>query len=105
MPKFLAGIVIVKTFETYASSDEEARGYIQKWQEGETEAPERGVKVIRYKLQWEEGVSCVTPAEERDQVLASFLELMQNKIPGMPMTEPTEPPRLYIIGQNQQPPP
>lgn len=98
----MAGIVVVKTFETFASSDEEAREFIKRWQEGESEAPEGGVKVIRYKLQWEEGVNCINPIEERDKVLASFLELMQNKIPGMPMTEPVDPPRLYIIGQDQK---
>lgn len=83
MPKFLAGIVIVKTFTTFANTDEEAREFIKKWQEGDSEEPEPGIKVTRYKMEWEEGVQSINPAPERDKVLASFLDLMQNQIPGM----------------------
>jgi hypothetical protein len=103
MPKFLAGIVLIKTFETYASSDEEAREYICKWQESETEEPESGIKSTRYKLEWEEGVNCVNPVPERDQVLAAVLDLMQNKIPGIPVQEKPEKPRILTLdGGNGQ---
>jgi hypothetical protein len=97
MPKFLAGIVIIKTFETFASSDEEAREYIRKWQEDEGENPEPGVKSTRYKLEWEEGVNCVNPIPERDQVLAAILDLMQTKIPGMPINIPQEKSRIISL--------
>lgn len=84
MPKFITGIVVVKTFETFASSDEEAKEHIRKWQEGETEASEGGVKVTRYKLGWDEGVDCTNPVPGRDEILAAFLDVMLNKIPGVP---------------------
>jgi hypothetical protein len=100
MPKFLVGIVVIKTFETYASSDEEAREYIRKWQEDESENPEPGVKSTRYKLEWEEGVNCINPIPERDQVLAAVLDLMQNKIPGMPIQTPPEKPRILTLDGN-----
>lgn len=97
MPKFLAGIVVIKTFETYASSDEEAREYIRKWQEDESENPETGIKSTRYKLEWEEGVNCVNPIPERDQVLAAILDLMLTKIPGVPIPEKREKPRILTL--------
>lgn len=84
MPKFIAGIVVIKTFETFATTDEEAKQAIEKWQTGESEAPEGGVKVTRYKLGWEEGVDCTNPIPGRDKILAAFLEVMLSKIPGVP---------------------
>jgi hypothetical protein len=83
MPKFLGGIVIIKTFETYASSADEAREFIRKWQEDESEQPEGGIKATRYKLGWDE-FNLDNPVPERDQVLAAFLNLMLNQIPGVP---------------------
>jgi hypothetical protein len=83
MPKFLAGVVVVKTWETWADDDVQAEEYIRRFQEGETEEPEGGVKSIRYKLEWTEGVACVNPVKERDGVLAAFLNLMLNVIPGV----------------------
>jgi|GraSoiStandDraft_8_1057269.scaffolds.fasta_scaffold254973_2 hypothetical protein len=83
MPKFMGGIVIIKTFETYASTVEEAREYIRKWQEDETEQPEGGIKATRYKLGWDE-FNLDNPVPERDKVLAAFLDLMLNRIPGVP---------------------
>jgi hypothetical protein len=83
MPKFLGGIVIIKTFETYASSADEAREFIRKWQEDESEQPEGGIKATRYKLGWDE-FNLDNPVPQRDQVLAAFLNLMLNQIPGVP---------------------
>lgn len=83
MPKYLAGVVVVKTWETWADDDAQAEEYIQRFQEGESEEPEGGVKSVRYKLEWNEGVGCVNPVEERDRVLAAFLNLMLNTIPGV----------------------
>lgn len=85
MPKFLLGIVVVKTFTTFADTDEQARNYILKLQESDSEEPESGVTATRYKLEWEEGVECANPTPQRDAVLAAILDLMQNKIPGMPV--------------------
>lgn len=83
MPKFMGGIVIIKTFETYASSADEAREFIRKWQEDESEQPEGGIKATRYKLGWDE-FDLDNPIPERDRVLAAFLHLMLHKIPGVP---------------------
>lgn len=83
MPKFLAGKVVVITYETWASSEEEARDFIQTWQEGESEELEAGIKVTKYKMGWEE-FNNADPTSDRDKVLAGFLQVMQNKIPGMP---------------------
>lgn len=82
MPKYLYGKVTVRTFETYANSIEEAEAYVKKWEEGETEDLEPGVKGTSYKLFWTE-FDTANPTEERNRVLRTFLNLM-NKIPGMP---------------------
>lgn len=85
MPKFLLGKITVRTFETYADDLEQAREYVRKWQEAETEEPEGGIKATSYKMGWEE---CCRDAdiivEARDNVLAAFLQLMQQTISGMP---------------------
>lgn len=83
MPKFMGGVIIIRTFETYASSADEAREFIRQWQEDEKEEPEGGIKATRYKLGWDE-FDLDNPIPERDKVLAAFLDLMLNKIPGVP---------------------
>lgn len=84
MPKFLYGKVTVRTLVTYADSADEAKEFIKKWQEGETEEPEPGIKATSYKLSWEE-FDLDNPTMIRDKVLAAFLVLMQKEIPGMPI--------------------
>lgn len=87
MPKFLLGNVVVKTFEVWASSEEEAEEFILKWQTSEAEEPEGGIKATRYAMSWSES-SLIVPTEPRDKILAEFLRLMQEVIPGMPKEEP-----------------
>jgi len=83
MPKFLATKIVVKTFHTWADTAEEAREAIIRWQEGESEEPEGGIKVTSYKLGWEEfKMTNEQIVAGRNQVLANFLELMTNVIPG-----------------------
>lgn len=96
MPKYLAGKIVVRTFETWAESPEEAEAFILKWQEGETEKPEGGVKVISYKLGWSE-FNTADPTKERDIVLAEFLNLMQHTIPGMPESTELATPKQGLI--------
>lgn len=83
MPKFLAGKVVVRTFETWADSPEEAQEIIKRWQESESEEPEGGVKATSYKLGWEE-FNEMNPIKQRNMVLQEFLNLMQKVIPGVP---------------------
>lgn len=85
MPKFLLGKITVRTFETYAVDLEQARTFVRVWQEGEGEEPEGGIKATSYKMGWEESSHDeAIVVEARDQVLAAFLKLMQEGIPGMP---------------------
>lgn len=85
MPKFLLGNITVRTFETFADDVEQAREYVRKWQEDEIEEPEGGIKATSYKMGWEESShDGVIVVEARDNVLAAFLQLMQETIPGMP---------------------
>lgn len=114
MPKFMGGIVVIKTYETYASTAEEARGFIRQWQEDEKEEPIGGIKATRYKLVWDE-FDLDNPIPERDKVLAAFLNLMLNTIPGVPrevesgkiITPPgfkqLEAPAGMTFTENQQP--
>lgn len=78
MPKYLLGNVIVKTFEVWADSKEDAEKFVLSFQESEAEEPEGGIKATRYGLSWNE-VNTESPVEKRDQVLQEFLHL-----PGMP---------------------
>lgn len=83
MPKFLAGKVVVRTFEVWAASPEDAQEIIKRWQESDSEEPESGVRATSYKLGWEE-FDCHNPTPQRNMVLQEFLNLMQKIIPGMP---------------------
>lgn len=85
MPKFIAAILVVKTFETFADTPEQGREYVKLWQEGESEDSEPGVKVTRYKLEWEE-FNQMNPEAERNMVLQSFLDLMKKIPPGVKPT-------------------
>ena len=82
MPKYLFGKVTVRTFETYADTIEQASENIKKWQQGESEEPEPGIRAVSYKLMWDE-FDNPNPTEERNKVLLQFLKLME-KIPGLP---------------------
>lgn len=101
MPKFLLGKIAVTTYEVFADSVEQAEKDIIKWQSGETEEPEGGVRVTKYKLGWTEK-NLDDPTDDRNKVLTAFLGLMQDTIPGMPKPEVTKsgliilptPPRL-----------
>lgn len=85
MPKFLLGNITVRTFETFAVDVEQARTFVRVWQEGEGEEPEGGIKATSYKMGWEESShDAAIVVEARDNVLAAFLQLMQETIPGMP---------------------
>lgn len=87
MPKLLYTKVTVRTYETYSNTEEEGIEYIKKFEEGETEESEPGVKAKLYKLGWIE-FDTRNPTEQRDLILAAFLKLMQQTIPGMPPSEP-----------------
>lgn len=100
MPKYLCGKVVVRTFETYADSAEEATAFIKKWEEGETEDAEPGVKATSYKLFWEE-FDLDNPTEERNKVLAAFLNLIK-KIPGIATQKIILPPTLGPTGKFPQ---
>lgn len=89
MPKFLLGNVVVKTYEVWADSKEEAEEFILKWQESDSEEPEGGIKATRYAMGWNES-NLIVPTEPRDRILAEFLRLMQEVIPGMPKDEPRQ---------------
>jgi len=95
MPKFLLGTVTVRTHEVWAASVEEAESSVLLWQQGETEEPEGGVKVTRYKLGWKENQTQDDVTHDRNLVLAAFLDLM-GKIPGMPEQDATPEKRLII---------
>lgn len=85
MPKFLVVKIVIRTFETYADTEEEGDEFLLKWQQGETEEAEGGVKATSYKLGWTEfRLSDDQVVQGRNQVLANFLDLMKDKIPGMP---------------------
>lgn len=96
MPKYLLGNITVRTFETFAVDLEQARTFVRVWQEGEGEEPEGGIKATSYKMGWEESShDAAIVVEARDNVLATFLQLMQETIPGMPeksriITNPSE---------------
>lgn len=98
MPKYLSGVVKVFVVETFANSPEEGDAIIKKWAESEAEDLEPGVKSKTYKLCWSE-FNSEDPTEERNRVLAEFLNLMQKRIPGMP--EPKvivdETPQIVIL--------
>jgi hypothetical protein len=85
MPKFLLGKITVRTFETFAVDLDQARTFVRAWQEGEGEEPDGGIKATSYKMGWEESShDAAIVVEARDNVLAAFLQLMQETIPGMP---------------------
>lgn len=83
MPKYLLGNIIVKTFEVWADSKEDAEKFVLSFQESDSEEPEGGIKATRYALGWDE-VSTESCVPKRDQVLQEVLKLMQETIPGMP---------------------
>lgn len=82
MPKFLLGNVVVKTFEVWAESKEQAEGFVLDWQTGESEQPEGGIKATKYGMSWDED-NRLDPTENRNKVLAEFLHLMES-LPGRP---------------------
>jgi len=85
MPKYRAVKVVVRTFETFADSPEEGDAFIKKWQEGESEEPEGGIKATSYKMGWDEfNDNPEQVVDGRNVALAQFLNLMQKVIPGMP---------------------
>jgi hypothetical protein len=91
MPKYLYGKIVIRTYEVYAETPEQAKDYIKKWEEGDSEEPESGIKATSYKLFWDEFNE--NPTEKRNHVLAAFLNLMQNVIPGIPKVEK---PRIIV---------
>lgn len=107
MPKFLLGKVVVNTFEVFANSVSEAEEAVIKWQTGEGEKPEGGVKVIKYKCGWQENQSepddsADAPQTARNKLLSAFLRLME-KIPGLPSEKDGEPVTNLIIHPFEKP--
>lgn len=100
MPKFLGGKIVVTTFETFANTEQEAEDFVLKWQEADDEVPEPGIKVTKHKFSWNE-FDMRDPTPVRDRVLQAFLELMQQKIPGMPKLEEKAPEESKIIVLNR----
>lgn len=96
----MAGKVVVRTFETYANSPEEATEFIKRWEQGESEEPEGGVRATSYKLHWDE-FDLDDPTEERNKVLAAFLNLM-HRIPGLEEKKIIIPPKLGATGEFPQ---
>lgn len=109
MPKFLLGKVTVTTFEIFADSVSQAEEAVIKWQTGESEQPEGGVKVTKYKCGWQECQSneredADVPQTARNTLLSAFLRLME-KIPGLPSEKDDSPITNLIIHPFNKPKP
>jgi hypothetical protein len=86
MAKFLYGKVTVLTLELDAESKNDAEEQLEaaRLSGGEGEDIKKSV----YKLAWTER-NDKDPSEDRNRVLAEFLNLMQNVIPGIPQKTPS----------------
>lgn len=97
MPKFLYAKLTVKTFEVEAEDEEEATTFVEAYNNSVKLGTPRTeeIKVTNYKLQWEEDPEH-DPTIGRNKVLAAFLHLMQDIIPGMP-PRPEQKKNLIIL--------
>lgn len=88
MPNYLYAKLSVHTFEMECTSEAEADARLKHWNElhAKGEKLPDNIKATTYRLAWQE-FNEPDPTEKRNQVLASFLNLMQNQIPGIPVKE------------------